>query len=105
MGAGFVVFGWFVAVAAMKKLAWHEFKAILPEGSLVAGVVLKHEPYGVFVDIGHGYDGIIQITDFNDHGVVTTKDYPPVGTRLLTTVLGFEDHGFQVWLGVKPRQM
>jgi ribosomal protein S1 len=89
----------------MTKLTWDELKETLEVGAIIVGTILRHEPYGVFVDIGYEYDGLIQITDFKDEGVMTPELYPPVGTEVRAKILGFKDHGHQVWLGVKPSQL
>jgi len=68
-------------------------------------LILKHEPYGVIVDFGYEYSGIIQITDFKDDGIMTSAEYPPIGTKIKAKVLGFKDHGFQIWFGVRPSQL
>ena len=32
---------------------WNAFRERFEEGQLVDGIVVRHEPYGMFVDIGH----------------------------------------------------
>ena len=91
-------------MASMIEITWNELKQKLNIGSVISGTILRHEPYGVFVDIGYPYEGLIQITDFKDEGKMTPKDYPPVGSIARTVVLGFKDRWCQVWLGVKPSQ-
>jgi small subunit ribosomal protein S1 len=87
------------------QITWDELKDTLKIGELVAGTVLRHEPFGVFVDVGYGYDGLIQITDFKDEGVMTPDEYPAIGKKIQAVVLGFKDRGRQIWLGVKPSQL
>lgn len=70
-------------------------------GEEITATILRHEPYGVFVNIGYDYDGLIQITDFKENGVMTQKEYPGIGEEIQTVVLGFKDHGQQVWLKKK----
>lgn len=83
---------------------WHELKKALPVGAIVMGSVSRHEAFGVFVDIGYGYDGLIQITDFKDEGRMSADEFPEIGSVIRAKVLGFKDHGHQIWLGVKPSQ-
>ena len=89
----------------MTKIAWEEFKNSLEVGALIKGTITKHEPYGVFVSIGYEYDGLIQVTDFKDDGIMTPEEYPIIGDQILAKILGFKDQGRQVWLGVKPSQL
>jgi ribosomal protein S1 len=89
----------------MTKITWGRLKTELGVGEKLTGTVIRHEPYGVFVDIGYEYDGLIQITDFKDEGVMTPEEYPVIGSKISAVVLGFKDYGCQVWLGVKPSQL
>ncbi|WP_044617281.1 S1 RNA-binding domain-containing protein [Gynuella sunshinyii] len=89
----------------MTNITWEELKKTLEVGALITGTITRHEPHGVFVDIGYGYDGLIQITDFKDEGVMTPEEYPVIGKQVQAKILGFKDHGCQVWLGVKPSQI
>lgn len=92
-------------MALMIEITWNELKQKHNIGSVISGAVLRHEPYGVFVDIGYPYEGLIQITDFNDEGKVTPENYPPIGSIIRAAVLGFKDRWCQVWLGMKPSQL
>ncbi len=89
----------------MSQTTWEELKRAIKVGDRITGNVLRHEAFGVIVDIDHGYDGLIQITDFEDTGVMTPEEYPPIGAEVQAVVLGFKEHGRQVWLGVKPAQL
>lgn len=84
---------------------WNNLKDYLKIGTIVSVVVRKHEPYGIFADTGHSFEGLIQIVDMKDAGAVTPVDYPAVGARIDAVVLGFKDHGQQIWLGIKPSQL
>ena len=87
--------------------SWGEVKQRFPMGSVVAGVVSQHHPFGVFVDLGDPLAiGLVQITDFRDHGRMTPDLYPPVGASITAVVLGHtDDRRRQVWLGMKPSQL
>lgn len=89
----------------MTNMTWEELKNTLEVGTLIVGTITRHKPYGVFVDIGYEYDGLIQITDFKDEGVMTPEEYPAIGEQVQAKILGFKDHGCQVWLGVKPSHL
>lgn len=89
----------------INNISWEELKNNLNVGDVVIDTILKHESYGVFVDLGYEYDGIIQITDFKDEGVMLTEEYPEIGKEVKAVILGFKDYGQQIWLGVKPTQI
>jgi ribosomal protein S1 len=87
------------------EMSWEELKGTLNIGDIVIGTIQKHEPYGVFVDIGYQFEGLIQITDFKDEGVMTKEEYPSIGEEVRAKILGFKEPGNQIWLGVKPSQI
>jgi len=89
----------------MQEEAWRDAKRQLPVGSIVEGRVLRHEAYGLFVDIGLECEGLIQIVDISDDRPVTPDDYPPLGALVVARVLGFKENGRQVWLGIKPSHL
>lgn len=89
----------------MQEETWREVKQQLLVGSMIEGRVIRHEAYGVFVDIGLECEGLIQIVDISDDRPVTPEDYPPIGTRVVARVLGFKENNRQVHLGVKPSQL
>ena len=89
----------------MKNDSWDTLKKSGINGKIISGIVIKHETYGVILDLGCDFEGIIQITDFKDEGIMTFDDYPKIGSEIQAKVLGFKDYGCQIWLGVKPSQL
>ena len=90
-----------------QKALISELKRDYPVNAMVEGVVCHHEPFGVFIDIGHSQaKGLIQIVDFLDEGTMSTDQYPPVGAGVKAVVLGHtEDGRHQVWLSMKPSKL
>lgn len=89
----------------MQEETWREVKQQLPVGSMIEGRVIRHEAYGMFVDIGIECEGLIQIVDISDDRPVTPDDYPPIGALVVARVLGFKENGHQVRLGIKRSQL
>jgi ribosomal protein S1 len=86
--------------------SWNEIKNCLKIGTKLTGVVTKHFPFGIFVDLpGIQFTGLVQITDFSDEGIMTPSDYPMVGSSVDVVVLGFKETGQQIWLSMKPSQL
>ena len=86
---------------------WDEAKKRFPVGARVRGVVIRHLPFGIFVDLGDPVAlGLVQITDFVDAGPMTPELYPAVGASIEAVVLGHTGDGRkQVWLGMKPSHL
>ncbi len=92
-------------VPIIEEMSWEELKAVLNVGDEISGVVVKHEVFGVFVDIGCKFDGLIEIVDFRDEGIMAPEMYPVVGAQVRAKVMGFRDSNNQIWLSVKPSQL
>lgn len=80
-------------------ISWSRLKKIWLLGDIVRGQVVGHRPYGIFVDLGVAFKGLVQITDFKpDCGIMSPEKYPPIGCEIEATILGFKEHGKQIWL-------
>jgi ribosomal protein S1 len=86
---------------------WEEAKQRFPVGRRVRGVVTRHCPFGIFIDLDDPVAlGLVQVTDFLDEGRMTPEQYPPVGTSVEAVVLGHTDERRkQVWLSMKPSRL
>lgn len=90
----------------MRSFEWERLKNTLAIGDKVQGIVVAHQPYGVFVELSMTTaQGLIEIPNFKDVGRMTPDQYPALGTTVVAVVLGFKESGNQVWLGVKPSQL
>jgi small subunit ribosomal protein S1 len=68
---------------------------------VVQGVVTRIEPYGVFVDIGTGRDGMIHISELTDGYVATPGDVVAVGARIDARILQIDRKARKVNLSTK----
>lgn len=85
------------------KYSRQQIEALFPIGMLIKGRVLAHYAFGIFINIGiNEYSGLIQITDFLDGGVMTTKLYPEINEPIVACVLAYNHEAKQIWLSVKP---
>jgi predicted RNA-binding protein with RPS1 domain len=71
----------------------------------VSGVVLEHQPYGLFVDLGEGEPGVVIITMINDDSSVANPPFPPVGSRIEMAFLGYSGPGKQPRLSPRPSDL
>lgn len=74
-------------------------------GQLVSGVVLEHQPYGLFVDLGEGEPGVVVITMINDDPSIANPPFPPVGSRIEAAFLGYSGPGRQPRLSLRPSDL
>lgn len=75
-------------------------KDLEPE-MVVEGVVTRIEPYGVFVDIGTGRDGMVHISELADGYVSAPGDVVTVGDRIRAKVIQIDRKARKVNLSTK----
>lgn len=95
---------WYIT-QMINEISWTQLQSTLKIGEIVTARVTRHAPYGIFVDLNLPFEGIIQINDFKDEGIMLPQEYPQVGQEINAVVLGFKEIGKQIWLGVRPSQL
>jgi small subunit ribosomal protein S1 len=68
---------------------------------VIQGVVTRIEPYGVFVDIGTGRDGMVHISELTDGYVAAPGDVVAVGDRIDAKILQIDRKARKVNLSTK----
>jgi ribosomal protein S1 len=67
----------------MDDQAWESIKAKYKRGTFVQGKVIKHMPFGIFLDIGEpGVKGLIRIVDFLDESAMSEDLYPELDSTV-----------------------
>jgi small subunit ribosomal protein S1 len=84
----------------MVRPATVHLKDLEPE-MVVQGVVTRIEPYGVFVDIGTGRDGMVHISELADGYVSAPGDVVAVGDSIQAKVLQVDRKARKVNLSTK----
>ena len=80
---------------------WDSLKKRLHVGGSVKGVVTHRFSFGVFLDIGEQFPGLLEITHmtFPNDKIIATKDLPNIGDKLSNlTIIGFRERDRQVYL-------
>jgi small subunit ribosomal protein S1 len=76
---------------SLKALAadpWPETAAILTAGSRVAGVVTRLQPFGAFVEVAPGVEGLVHISELGaERPIAHPREAVSVGQRVEATVL------------------
>lgn len=84
----------------MSVTDWAHVKEVAPIGSEVSGQVVGHLASGVFVDLGLGFLGQLELPEFGDPAVQSRGQdcFPPVGAPITAWVLQHVDHNQQLRL-------
>lgn len=89
----------------MEKLpdSWIEILEEFERGDFIEGMVVRHEPYSVFLDLNYEpVLGLIRIVSFRDEGRMTPELFPEIGTKVRGIITGFNEANLQVNLSIKP---
>lgn len=84
----------------MVRPATVHLKDLEPE-AVIEGVVTRIEPYGVFIDIGTGRDGMVHISELADGYVSAPGDVVTLGERIQAKVLQVDRKARKVNLSTK----
>ena len=68
---------------------WNKLTQELKVGDVVSGTVFQVESYGVYVDIGEQFYGIVLVPYIGDGRLESFSDYPQIGSLINTIVIGF----------------
>jgi ribosomal protein S1 len=75
------------------------------EGSAVTGTVVCHHPFGLGVHIDDGDEyGHVNITEIGVDSLRGPEDFPPIGSAVTVTVLGYTGIHAQLRLTLKHAQ-
>lgn len=81
---------------------WNSLKNRLPTGDIVNGVVVHRERFGVFVDLGEEFIGLLEIPSmiYPEGAPRDTDVRPEIGVILELKIIGFSDSNRQVMLAM-----
>ena len=68
---------------------WTKLQKSLNIGDVVSGTVFQIENYGVYVDIGEDFYGIVLLPYISKERLESLSDYPQVGSIVNTIVIDF----------------
>lgn len=82
---------------------WTALKNRLQIGQVVEGVVQHREPFGIFVDLGEDFVGLVEVVclPFPPGKAIDVDDYPEVGETVQARVLQFVDSNRQIRLTMR----
>jgi ribosomal protein S1 len=84
----------------MVKPPTRQLKDVKPD-AVVNGVVTRIEPYGVFLDIGTGRDGMIHVSELTEGYIGSPEDVLSVGDKIEAKVINVDRKARKVDLSTK----
>ena len=79
-----------------------EYKKRNPIGTKVKAKVLSVQPYGVFIELAKGIDGLVKVPEILFEGESSfPQDYPQVGETIDSWIIWYDEEG-RISLTQKP---
>jgi len=85
----------------LKANPWVEVAEKYPVGSLVEGVVVRIVPFGAFVGLADGVDGLVHISQLADHRVNKVEEVLKVGDRVSAKVIECKPEAKRISLSMR----
>jgi small subunit ribosomal protein S1 len=79
-----------LSIKALSMDPWETAKATIREGGKVKGKVLRIQPFGAFVEVLPGVDGLIHVSNMSDTRVSNPRDVVKEGDEIEATVVSVD---------------
>jgi small subunit ribosomal protein S1 len=93
-----------LSLKSMARDPWEDVRTQFPAGTLVAGKVVRIEPFGAFVELAPGVEGLVHASELGAGKQVRhPREVCKVGDSLTVTVLALDSERRRISLGVGER--
>lgn len=75
------------------------------ENSVVTGVVTKFEPFGAFVELASGIEGLVHISEISWSHIKHPEEALTIGQKVVAKVLKIDDQGNRLKISLSKKQM
>ena len=93
-----------LSMRALMGDPWDEFTRTLSEGSSMEGKVVRLQPFGAFVELVPGVDGLVHISEMSDQRINQPSDVVAVGDKVQVTVLKVDQSAHRISLSLRDVQ-
>jgi len=83
------------------KSPWEKVMESIKEGDIIEGTVVRMAPFGAFVEIQPGVDGLVHISQIANHRVEKPEDVLQVGQKVAAKVLSIDPEEKRIGLSIK----
>jgi len=90
-----------LSLKATQEDPWREFERKYRTGEVITGQVTKLVPFGAFVRVGEGIEGLVHISELSDHHVDTPEQVLNVGDIVRVKVVDVDVSRRRISLSVK----
>lgn len=86
------------------KSPWEQLTSQYNEGDLIEGTVVRITPFGAFVELAPGVDGLVHISQLANRRVEKPEDVVAVGDKVTTKILGINNDEKKISLSIREAQ-
>ena len=90
-----------LSLKATQQDPWQEFASSHEVGQLVYGRVTKLVPFGAFVQVGEGIEGLVHISEMSGHHVDAPEQVVTPGEELWVKIIDFDLQRRRISLSIK----
>ncbi|MEX2421481.1 MAG: S1 RNA-binding domain-containing protein, partial [Actinomycetota bacterium] len=90
-----------LSLKATQEDPWKEFERLYKAGEIIDGEVTKTVPFGAFVRVAPGIEGLVHISELSDEHVETPESVVAVGQQLRAKVIDVDGARRRVSLSVR----
>ncbi len=95
-----------LSMRALEQDPWQEAASAYPVGSRVEGTVVRLQPFGAFVEIAPGIDGLVHVSELGaGRRVGHPQEVVSLGERVQATVLGIDVEKRRLALSLDTEQL
>jgi len=90
-----------LSLKATQEDPWREFERMHQTGEVIAGAVTKLVPFGAFVRVGEGIEGLVHISELSDQHVESPEQVISVGEQVRVKVVDVDVSRRRISLSIR----
>ncbi len=90
-----------LSVKMLSENPWNNINEKYPTGNVVAGKVVRFAPFGAFVELEEGIDGLVHISQISNERVEKIEDVLKIGEIVKAVITQVDSEGKKIGLSIK----
>lgn len=90
-----------LSVKMLSESPWNNINEKYPTGNVVAGKVVRFAPFGAFVELEEGIDGLVHISQISNERVEKIEDVLKIGEIVKAVITQVDAEGKKIGLSIK----
>lgn len=90
-----------LSVKMLSENPWNNIGEKYPTGNVVAGKVVRFAPFGAFVELEEGIDGLVHISQISNERVEKIEDVLKIGEMVKAVITQVDAEGKKIGLSIK----